>query len=465
MTAGVAGSLIVMERTYLYSQASYKLRVIEESVARTAKESIESNDELMLFSALFYLTKEYPELEVATVQYRGRTVDVGEEKHAGNFRHIEKKVFAQSVHADDKVSVTLKFLPDVVEKDVQSGLERVKREVALVSAAAVLLGLLAAVFLSSFMVRPIYKLVSAVEQIGEGKLDTRANVKRKDEFGYLARQINEMADKLSELDKRKKDFVASVTHELRSPLGAIASYANLMLSSERELKDNGRANLELIKDNAARLSRFITDLLDAAKIERGRLDVHLKPMHLGAVMENVVLLFTARAREQNLVLVQEVEKDLPKVRADADRIQQVLVNLVSNALKFTPDQGQIKISAKQASRDWIECSVSDTGLGIAPADQKRVFEKFEQVKSARDVARGQKGTGLGLSVAKAIVEMHGGKMKLDSALGKGSRFYFTLPAARGALAISLKETDSGGKETQEPGIGQRAPKTAPRLFH
>jgi signal transduction histidine kinase len=294
-------------------------------------------------------------------------------------------------------------------------------------------GLLASVALGASLARPIQALGRAAAELGGGNLKTRISVDRQDELGLLAREFNEAARKLQELDTMKKDFVSSVTHELKSPLAAIESYLSLMLYESKDPRSVERwvRDIGTIRTHAARLSRFVTDLLDVAKIERGQFTVSRRPVAVEDLARDVVQFYGPLAKEAGV----EVRLDLPSppcpaAHADPERLRQVLVNLLSNALKFTPAGGRVTLGLR-AEEGGLVGWVDDTGPGIPREALERIFEKFEQVRESRALARGPKGTGLGLAICRAIVEAHGGRIRAESEPGRGSRFVFTLPKAAG----------------------------------
>ncbi len=280
------------------------------------------------------------------------------------------------------------------------------------------------------LTRPIFNLTEGAKSIGEGQWDTRIPVESKDELGFLAHEFNLMAMKLKELDQLKDDFVSSVSHELRSPLAAIAGYAELLRTKPlAEISPEKREKaLAIIQESTERLAHFINDILDLAKLKAGHVEIRRRPFHVREAVEEVVGLLTPLFDKKQISCTTDVPENMPVFPADPEKIRQVLTNLLSNALKFTPAQGKIRISAKNQS-EFVEITVKDSGMGI-PEDQKEaVFERFRQVKSGREVVTGQKGTGLGLAIAKGNVEAHGGRIWIESELGKGTTVHFTLPVS------------------------------------
>jgi PAS domain S-box-containing protein len=230
--------------------------------------------------------------------------------------------------------------------------------------------------------------------------------------------------KMKEVEQLKSDFVANVSHELRSPLAAIQKNLAIILDQTAgALNDDQMEFLSLAKDNVERLTRLINDLLDLSKIEAGKMELKKVRTDLAALTRNAVIAFTGWFKEKGLTAHLNLPKNPVELELDADKITQVLNNLLSNALKFSPPKGEIRVAIKPD--DPVEVSVTDTGVGIAQKDIGRIFNKFEQVSGQHQ--NGANGTGLGLPLAKEIVEKHGGQLRVKSDFGKGSTFMFTLP--------------------------------------
>jgi len=237
-------------------------------------------------------------------------------------------------------------------------------------------------------------------------------------------EIQDKSRELAEASKHKSQFLANMSHELRTPLNAILGYTELILDSiYGEIPEKARAVLERLEANGRHLLGLINDVLDLSKIEAGQLTLSLDDYSLSDVVHGVVSAVEPLAAEKRLAFKAEVAADLPTGRGDGRRLSQVLLNLVGNAIKFT-DKGEVAIKAA-ATNGAFTVAVCDTGPGIAPADQAMIFEEFQQADSS--ITRKKGGTGLGLSIAKRIIEMHGGRIWVESEPGKGSTFYFTLP--------------------------------------
>jgi len=249
-------------------------------------------------------------------------------------------------------------------------------------------------------------------------------------LGFLSKSFHTMAEQLRQLDQMKDDFVSAVTHELRSPLGAIESYLNLISEEIHEgiSPSTWHTYAERMRVNTQRLTRFVNDLLDVAALERGKVALDTQPVNVSILIQDVVAFFSPKLAEHKLACAVEIREN-PMAWADADKVRQVLVNLLSNAIKFTRGGGAITVGLEGIlAEKQVRVFVKDSGAGISAEDQGKIFNKFEQVNSARQSVKGPKGTGLGLSICRALIELQGGRIGVDSNPGKGSCFYFTLPA-------------------------------------
>jgi len=231
-----------------------------------------------------------------------------------------------------------------------------------------------------------------------------------------------------EAEQAKSEFVSTVSHELRTPMTSIKGYTDLLyLGAAGEVNENQRRFLSIIKSNVDRLTMLIHELLDISRIETGRVELDLQPLSMGQLVNELLLAMRAQAEEKKQQLIANVPADLPPVRGDHDRVTQILTNLVANACQYTPSGGQITVEVH--SRDsFIQVDVSDTGIGIAAEDQDKIFERF--FRADHPLVRETDGTGLGLPIVKSLVELHGGRIWVESELGKGSTFSFTLPVSR-----------------------------------
>jgi signal transduction histidine kinase/putative methionine-R-sulfoxide reductase with GAF domain len=246
----------------------------------------------------------------------------------------------------------------------------------------------------------------------------------------LFREIEDKSRQLEIANKHKSEFLASMSHELRTPLNAIIGFSEVLL--ERLFGEVNAKQDDYLKDihsSGKHLLSLINDILDLSKVEAGRMELEPSRVDLDAAIGNALALIRERAQHHAITLGKDVDAALGTIVADERKLKQILLNLLSNAVKFTPDGGRIDVLARRVG-DVAEIAVRDTGIGIAPEDQAAVFEEFRQVGTDR--LRRQEGTGLGLALARRFVELHGGTLRVDSRLGEGATFTFTLPLHAGA---------------------------------
>ena len=232
---------------------------------------------------------------------------------------------------------------------------------------------------------------------------------------------------LKRLERARQDFVANISHEFRTPLTAIQGFAETLLGGALNDTANRERFVEIIRDHAARLARLTDDLLKLSRIEAGQLDLELQSVSVDQLIESCLDTARFKALHRRLSLAVKVPDGLRPMRGDPNRLREVLQNLLDNAVQYTPIGGTVELSAAAASggKD-ILLTVADTGIGIPEAEQHRIFERFYRLDAARSREVG--GTGLGLAIARRIVEAHGGRLWLESTVGEGSRFHFSIPA-------------------------------------
>jgi signal transduction histidine kinase len=239
------------------------------------------------------------------------------------------------------------------------------------------------------------------------------------------RELQDTNRQLEAASQHKSEFLANMPHELRTPLNAIIGFSEVLL--ERMFGDLNEKQAEFLQDilsSGRHLLSLINDILDLSKVEAGRMELRLEPLNLPLAIESAITFVRERANRHGISLGLTADEMLGEFVADERKVRQILLNLLSNAVKFTPDGGQVSVTARLAE-DHVEISVRDTGIGIAPEDQEVIFEAFRQV--ARGQGQKREGTGLGLTLAREYVELHGGKIGVQSEVGKGSTFTFTLP--------------------------------------
>jgi signal transduction histidine kinase len=243
----------------------------------------------------------------------------------------------------------------------------------------------------------------------------------------LFREIEDKSRQIEAANRHKSEFLANMSHELRTPLNAIIGFSEVL--NERMFGDLNEKQDEYLKDihaSGQHLLSLINDILDLSKIEAGRMELEVTDFHLPTAIDNALTLVRERAARRSIALRTAVDERLGQIQADERKIRQVMLNLLSNAIKFTPEGGRIEVRAAPVDGS-VEVSVSDTGVGIAPDDQEAVFEEFRQVGTADKKVE---GTGLGLALSRKFIELHGGRIWVQSQVGVGSTFTFTIPVRR-----------------------------------
>jgi signal transduction histidine kinase len=254
-------------------------------------------------------------------------------------------------------------------------------------------------------------------------------------FLHLAKDITEKKryeQRLKELDTMKSEFVSSVSHELRTPLTAIKGSVDNMLDGLTGLLNDKQVRyLARIKSNTDRLSRLINDLLDLSTLEAGKITLKPADVRLGELARDIAATLRPVAAQRLISLEVSSPNGGVTAWADRDKVTQIFMNLIGNALKFTPSHGKVTVAVERNGDAWVRVSISDTGPGIPFNEVQKIFNRFYQIGNAGKEKT--KGTGLGLSISKSLVEIHGGKIWVESEIGKGSTFSFTLPAQRPVL--------------------------------
>jgi len=328
---------------------------------------------------------------------------------------------------------------------------------ALLLTAFVGIAVLLSLLLVRRLVQPIKRMQVAAASIGAGAYEERIELDRRDELGALADEFNRMAASLEESQRgleqkveirthelqvaleqlaeksrelevasqHKSDFLANMSHELRTPLNAIVGFSQVLkqklFGPVNEKQDE---YLDDILSSADHLLALINDILDLSKVEAGQVELELAPFSLREALERGVVMIRERATNNGVALSLELDPSVDVVHGDERRIRQVVFNLLSNAVKFTPEGGRVDVSMHTENGDVL-VAVRDTGPGISPADQARIFEEFQQARDTN--GERPEGTGLGLALSKSLVELHGGRIWVESEPGKGSTFTFTIP--------------------------------------
>ena len=349
----------------------------------------------------------------------------------------------------DEIIVAVDMVLLLNEENIDASLWALKKKGAvagnlamLICGLSILIGGLGYFYLNRTISRPVRLLEKATNHVSKGEFDHQVPINSSDEFGNLARSFNEMATRLKELDALKSEFVSLLSHELRTPLSIMREAVSLLKDEVLgKVGERQREFLAILSQEVERMISFVNELLDVSRLEAGRLPIEKYPVDVAQIIENNLKKIGPLLLDKKIDTEVAIVSQLPQVVADGLRVDQVLTNLIDNAIKFTPRGGKITIAAELSDRrggdgvkhargakgneTFVRVMVSDTGEGIGEEEKRYVFDKFFQAKT--DQRKSAKGTGLGLSISKGIVEAHGGSIWFTSTRGKGTSFYFTLP--------------------------------------
>ena len=303
---------------------------------------------------------------------------------------------------------------------------------------------------------PIRQLRAMVNNVSQGNLDVRCGIKTNDEFEKLGDALNAMLDslaqgqeklrsankqldeKLTELSERnielfkanklKGEFLANMSHEFRTPLNAILGFADILKEKPAEDTAKSKRYAENIINSGKSLLNMINDLLEMAKMEAGKIELHIDKTSIPELCRGLIAFFSPLTEKQKLKVRLTVDENIPLIKTDTGKVQQILYNLLSNAIKFTPENGKIEIKAFMPDDQTVRIAVSDTGPGIDEADKEKIFEKFRQADGS--LTRTQPGTGLGLAISTELAKLLSGKISIESTAGEGATFWLDLPIIR-----------------------------------
>ncbi len=291
--------------------------------------------------------------------------------------------------------------------------------------AAVFIAVILVYIISLRLSRPLKQINNAARIIAGGDFRKRLNIKSNDEIGELAGTFNQMAVALQNLEEMRRGFIANVSHELRTPMTSIRGFIEGILDGTIP-PDRQEYYLTIVRDETNRLNRLVNDLLDLAKMEAGEVTLSLKPFDINELVRRCVIKLETLLLDKNIFVEADFEEEGMYVNADADAIERVIYNLVHNAIKFTPENGRIKITTK-AQKSKVLVSVKDNGAGIEKDELDMIWERFYKTDKSR--SRDKTGTGLGLAIVKNIINEHGQQIWVESEPGKGAEFIFTLASS------------------------------------
>jgi two-component system sensor histidine kinase ChiS len=439
---GKTGTAFIIERSGQLVATSTKEPMIQGSGENTKRLFARNSENLAIQKTANYLEGRFTDLkQIQSVQQLDFNLN-------GERQYIQVAPF-QNRNLDWLIVLT------VPESDFMAQINAGRQNTLWLSLAALGLAIVIGIFTARLITQPVLRLTQASKELAEGQLDKQVETidaieieeietleqsfnsmakQLKDFFAALEAQKETLAnqnEELQRLDQLKDEFLANTSHELRTPLNGIIGIAESLIDGATgDLSALTRTNLQLIVSSGRRLSNLISDILDFSKLRHQNLELQLSPVDLRSITQIVLTLSQPLANQKNLQLINAISQDLPNAEADENRLQQILYNLVGNAIKFTPS-GTVEVSTQVinlGARELLAITVSDTGIGIAEDKLDRIFQSFEQAEGS--TAREYGGTGLGLAVTKQLVELHGGEISVQSKIGAGSQFTFTLPLTR-----------------------------------
>lgn len=326
----------------------------------------------------------------------------------------------------------LKLLENSSMKDIHNRMDMLKTTANATQSLALIMFAIAMVLVigTSFMstrsiTNPLEVLVDKTKEISEGVFESGLDITSPPEISELARAVNTMCDKLKKVDTVKSEFFSTMSHELRTPLASIKQGISLLRTDDgTQITEKQKKLLSILSEETNRLIEMVNSILDLSKMEAGMMSYYFCDEYLGPLIRRVITEMAPLIEGKKIVVEANIAKDLPLLKLDRERMLQVMRNLIGNAVKFTPEGGQINISVHRSARG-IEVSTSDTGPGIPKENLSVIFDKFHQLPVRS--TEWSRGTGLGLAFVKHIIAAHGGKVWAESELGRGSVFTFLLP--------------------------------------
>lgn len=287
-----------------------------------------------------------------------------------------------------------------------------------------------------WLTKDLKKVAGAVHQMEKGDYNARVTAKSSDEVNELAMAFNTMASKiqsamtqLRQNDELRRELIANISHDLRTPLASVEGYVETILLKKHLLSETERQHyLETILKNTRRLARLVADLFALSKLEARQTQPQPEIFSLVELAHDILLQLKPKAEAGKVALKSSFDRDIALTYADISLIERVLQNLIENAIQYTPESGEVTVTVAKAGEDHIKVGISDTGAGIAEEDLDHIFDRFYRSSSVR--AKAREGLGLGLAIAKKIVELHHSQLKVESKVGQGTTFWFVLPVSQ-----------------------------------
>lgn len=344
----------------------------------------------------------------------------------GQSQYFQEAVIRAAVPVFDRG----KFIGAVILYSPVTGINDTFAKMKELFIGAALLGFIFAVvlglFLSRYITKPIQRVTQAAHGIAHGSFGNRVVVNSQDEIGQLGESFNFMAQRLEDYEKMRKDFVANVSHELRSPLTSINGFIEALIEGKNKDEQEKNKYLSILQKETNRMSTLVNDLLEISKFDAQKVHFDMSSFPIDTVIKRAIAILKPQLDEKKLTVKTIISNKIPQCYGDEDRIEQVIHNLLENAIRYSPQGVKLLIDARLLKNE-IVVEVTDNGPGIPKDEQQRVWERFYRVD--KDRSRGNGGTGLGLAIVKEIIDRHGGQVYIDSEVEIGTMFGFTLPIA------------------------------------
>ncbi|MFC2079766.1 sensor histidine kinase [Candidatus Bipolaricaulota bacterium] len=372
---------------------------------------------------LEYLVQQQSDLPAVIVNQDGDVVFSPDLRQIQVGRHLDEGLLESGIAFASPDGQQWTFLPTrfLAGVELEEGyLRRSRRSLWLAGLTAGVASILLSFFLIRQLTGPLRKLDQASRRVAAGKFDERVDIVSTDELGRLAGTFNEMAASLESSEQVKKRLIADISHELRTPITAV----RITLEGLRDgLMEPTQETLTALHDKILLTSRLVQDLHQLALADAGRLSIHPAPCSIDQVLEIILETIGVQLEDEGIRLVREVAVNLPRIEADSQRVEQVLLNLLANAIRYTPVAGRILVRAERVGEN-IQVSICDSGPGLSEMDLTHVFDRFYRADESRS---SETGAGLGLSISKALIEAHGGRIWAENVPDGGACFVFTLP--------------------------------------
>jgi len=453
LTSGLIGAVVVSvalavssaQRSALEEQSGRRLKALADSAGQMAQESIKNRDRLMLLGYLMHLQKEHGELAFASVggehtstigasrpglAYWTGDIDARREIAftASKTLPAPRQFTGDAFTREDSLVLTLGFDMSLLDAEISNALKPLTRKTVAIALAFMVLGWLGALRIAKLMTAPMRALATAVSAVKAGNLDVLVAGGGSDEVGVLASRFNEMTAHLKELTQFREDLLHTLTHELNTPLGGLKGY--LELWRDDKIPDDPASRDEVLQTMTAAVMRMEQSLGNALGLFRAGAQggkASKRSVWMSDLLREACTLFTPEASVKNITFVLPPDNERAFVHANPELLHQIVVNLISNAVKYTSERGQIRLTV-EADKEEVRLGVSDDGVGIPPEDLPHLFTKFYSgAETDVEGRRRIKGTGLGLGIAQRAALTLGGSISVSSKPGRGSTFTVTLP--------------------------------------